>query len=85
MTAITTIFGLVPLALAGATVGGAYIDSLAVVVIGGLTTSTIFTLIALPVWYTTVEDVGSVLARFLPRRLGGAKMRWPKGGVLVGD
>lgn len=68
MTAITTIFGLVPLALAGATVAGAYIDSLAVVVIGGLTTSTIFTLIALPVWYTTVEDLGSVLARLGPRR-----------------
>ncbi len=73
MTAITTIFGLVPLALAGATVAGAYIDSLAVVVIGGLTTSTTFTLLALPVWYTTVEDVGSVLARLGPRpgRLAG--------------
>ena len=68
MTAITTIFGLVPLALAGATVAGAYIDSLAVVVIGGLTTSTLFTLLALPVWYTTVEDVGSVLVRLGPRR-----------------
>ena len=67
MTAITTIFGLVPLALAGATVAGAYIDSLAVVVIGGLTTSTLFTLLALPVWYTAVEDVGSVLARLAPR------------------
>lgn len=84
MTAITTIFGLVPLALAGATVAGAYIDSLAVVVIGGLTTSTIFTLVALPVWYTTVEDVGSVLARMLPRRRGDSRVRWPKGGVLVG-
>ena len=68
MTAITTIFGLVPLALAGATVAGAYIDSLAVVVIGGLTTSTLFTLLALPVWYTTVEDIGSVLVRLGPRR-----------------
>jgi hypothetical protein len=35
--------------------------------IGGLTTSTLFTLVALPVWYTTVEDVGTVLARMLPR------------------
>ncbi len=74
MTAITTIFGLVPLALAGATVAGAYIDSLAVAVIGGLTTSTLFTLLALPVWYTTVEDIGSVLVRLGPRRPGAARV-----------
>ena len=85
MTAITTIFGLVPLALAGATVAGAYIDSLAVVVIGGLTTSTLFTLLALPVWYTTVEDVGSVLGRLLPRSSGRRANHWPQGGVLVRD
>jgi HAE1 family hydrophobic/amphiphilic exporter-1 len=85
MTAITTIFGLVPLALAGATVAGAYIDTLAVVVIGGLSTSTLFTLVALPVWYTTVEDIGSVLARFLPRRASSGRLRWPGRGVLVGE
>ncbi|MEM7307327.1 MAG: efflux RND transporter permease subunit [Planctomycetota bacterium] len=83
MTAITTIFGLVPLALSSATVAGAYIDSLAVVVIGGLTSSTIFTLLALPVWYTAVEDVGSILRRMLPRWLGRGSVRWPRGAVLV--
>jgi len=84
MTAITTIFGLVPLALAGATVGGAYIDSLAVVVIGGLSSSTIFTLVALPVWYTTVEDVGSVLARFFPRPALRPRENEGRRGVLAG-
>lgn len=84
MTAITTIFGLVPLALAGATVAGAYIDALAVVVIGGLATSTLFTLVALPVWYTTVEDVGSLVARLLPQRASGGRVPWPRGGVLLG-
>ena len=68
MTAITTIFGLLPLAFSGFTVATAYIDSLAVVVIGGLASSTFFTLLALPVWYTTVEDIGSVFYRSLPRR-----------------
>ncbi len=63
MTAITTIAGLVPLALRGATVAGATIDSLAVVVIGGLASSTIFTLLALPVWTTLLEDAGTVLRR----------------------
>ena len=75
MTAITTLFGLIPLALSASTVAGAYIDSLAVAVIGGLTTSTLFTLVGLPVWYTMVEDLGSVLLRFFPRR---ARRREPE-------
>lgn len=68
MTALTTLAGLLPLALTGPTVAGAYIDSLAVAVIGGLATSTLFTLVALPVWYTTVEDVAGAVARSLPHR-----------------
>lgn len=68
MTAITTLFGLVPLGMSQFTIAGVYIDSLAVVVIGGLTTSTVFTLLALPVWYATLEDVGLAFLRSLPRR-----------------
>jgi HAE1 family hydrophobic/amphiphilic exporter-1 len=68
MTAISTIFGLIPLALSDFTVATAYIDSLAVAVIGGLSTSTVFTLVGLPVWYTTLEDLGRALARALPKR-----------------
>ncbi len=82
MTAITTLFGLVPLALSGSTVAGTYIDSLAVVVIGGLATSTLFTLVALPVWYTIVEDVLTFVLRLLPRGLEHGKDR-PDRGVLV--
>jgi HAE1 family hydrophobic/amphiphilic exporter-1 len=67
MTAITTIFGLLPLVLSQFTVAGIYVDSMAVVIMGGLASSTIFTLIALPLWYSTLEDVGSVLWRALPR------------------
>jgi HAE1 family hydrophobic/amphiphilic exporter-1 len=68
MTAITTIFGLLPLAVSSATVASAYIDSIAVAVIGGLTTSTVFTLLALPVWYSTLEDTATFVGRLLPRR-----------------
>jgi HAE1 family hydrophobic/amphiphilic exporter-1 len=68
MTAITTMFGLVPLAFSEFTVASAYIDSLAVVVMGGLATSTVFTLIGLPVWYTTLEDWGAAIGRALPKR-----------------
>lgn len=68
MTVITTVSGLIPLAATGATIGGGLmIDSLAIALIGGLIVSTIVTLIALPVWYTIVEDIGALLARSLPR------------------
>ena len=84
MTAITTVFGLFPLILWRATVAGAYIDSLAVAVIGGLVSSTIFTLLALPVWYTTIEDIGAIILRLFPRwRRAEGKLGFPKGGVLV--
>ena len=83
MTAITTIFGLLPLAVARATVAGAYIDSIAVVVIGGLATSTVFTLLALPVWYTTLEDALAAVLRALPHRLGGRTVNFPKDAVLA--
>jgi HAE1 family hydrophobic/amphiphilic exporter-1 len=82
MTAVTTIFGLLPLAVARATVAGAYIDSIAVVVIGGLATSTIFTLLALPVWYTTLEDAGAAFLAALPKRRGTSTIKVPTGSVL---
>jgi len=102
MTAITTVCGLVPLAmspflrrvfislfgieLSQFTVAGVYIESMAVALMGGLISSTIFTLIALPVWYTTVEDGGATLAGLFAglSRRGGA-WAWPRGGVLAGD
>jgi multidrug efflux pump subunit AcrB len=49
-------------------VANAYIDSLAVAVIGGLATSTIFTLLALPVWYSSLEDLLQFFFAALPRR-----------------
>jgi HAE1 family hydrophobic/amphiphilic exporter-1 len=84
MTASTTIVGLIPLVMARATVAGAYIDSIAVAVIGGLATSTIFTLLALPVWYTALEDIGAAALRALPIRSPGRRPKQPEGGVLSG-
>lgn len=55
MTAAATIFALVPMAL-GITGGGVFISQpLAIVVIGGLFTSTLLTLVLVPVLYTLVE------------------------------
>ncbi len=61
MTAITTVVGLVPLALSTFTVMNFLFDSIAIVVMGGLASSTIFTLLALPVWYSLLEDAGAAL------------------------
>ena len=61
MTAATAILGLVPLAVGHSGVGGAYYYPLARTVIGGLTTSTILTLVILPFIYTLVDDVAAWL------------------------
>lgn len=55
MTACATIFALIPMGL-GLTGGGAFISQpLAIVVIGGLVSSTILTLLLVPVLYSLVE------------------------------
>jgi multidrug efflux pump subunit AcrB len=55
MTACATIFALIPMAL-GFTGGGAFISGpLAIVVIGGLLSSTVLTLLLVPVLYSLVE------------------------------
>jgi hypothetical protein len=57
MTAIATILALLPMAL-GLNKAGVFIAGpLAIVVIGGLTTSTILTLLLVPTLYVIVEDV----------------------------
>ncbi|NNU27478.1 efflux RND transporter permease subunit [Isoptericola sediminis] len=56
MTALATIFALTPMAF-GLTGGGAFISQpLALVVIGGLISSTLLTLLIVPVLYTLVES-----------------------------
>jgi HAE1 family hydrophobic/amphiphilic exporter-1 len=57
MTSVTMIFGMLPTALA-LTEGAEIRQGMAVVLIGGLITSTLFTLIVIPVFYTVVDDYG---------------------------
>jgi len=85
MTAITTVCGLAPLTMSQFTVAGVYIDSMAVAMMGGLISSTVFTLIALPVWYTTIEDLGQLLAGLLPTRAVPARLHVPRASVIVGS
>lgn len=63
MTALTTIGGLVPMALGRASLLGIEYAPLGRVVIGGLLTGTVLTLLAVPLLYSLLDD-----ARHLPRR-----------------
>ncbi|WP_092546624.1 efflux RND transporter permease subunit [Actinoplanes derwentensis] len=56
MTALATIFALLPMALGITGAGGFISQPLAVVVIGGLLSSTLLTLVLIPVLYTMVES-----------------------------
>jgi HAE1 family hydrophobic/amphiphilic exporter-1 len=78
MTVITTVVGLTPLGLSEFTVAGVYIQSMAVAMIGGLISSTIFTLIALPVWYTTVEDLSAIALGLFPTSKKRSTPRRPR-------
>ncbi|XVV11753.1 efflux RND transporter permease subunit [Actinoplanes sp. CA-131856] len=76
MTAIATIFALIPMALGLTGEGGFISQPLAIVVIGGLVSSTLLTLVLVPTLYTMVEN------RKEKRR---AKRLAKKGGAPVVD
>lgn len=63
MTTLTTILGLIPLAL-GIGEGAEAQAPMATVVIGGLTTSTILTLVIIPVIYTLFDDISIKLRKY---------------------
>jgi HAE1 family hydrophobic/amphiphilic exporter-1 len=65
MTTLTTILGLVPLAL-GIGAGAEIQAALARVVIGGLTASTLITLLLIPVAYVSAERLSRRVRRALP-------------------
>jgi len=67
MTALCTIIALLPLAL-GLGEGGELEAPLATVVIGGLTASTVITLVLVPVVYTIFDDYGRKISGWIRRR-----------------
>jgi len=73
MTAFATIFALIPLSL-GLSRGGIIIaEELATVVIGGLFTSTLLTLVVIPVVYSLYDDLGRWLRRGRETAAGGVQ------------
>lgn len=63
MTTLATVFAMIPLAL-GLREGGYLLKPLAIAVIGGLTSSTLLTLIVVPVVYSIVDDLQRKLKVF---------------------
>jgi HAE1 family hydrophobic/amphiphilic exporter-1 len=70
MTTMTTVLALVPLAL-GIGEGAELQLPLAVSIIGGLTLSTLLTLVVIPVLYTLTDDFGAWVRGWIQRHGGG--------------
>lgn len=64
MTTLTTVLGLLPLAL-GIGEGSEIQAPLAVTVLGGLTVSTLLTLVVVPVLYSIFEDLSARVVRII--------------------
>ena len=61
MTASTTILGLLPMLIHHPTLAGMYYHGIAIIVAGGLLTSTLMTLLFLPAAYSLLEDSAAAL------------------------
>ncbi|MCY9664167.1 efflux RND transporter permease subunit [Paenibacillus alginolyticus] len=73
MTAGATIMALVPLALGISGEGGLIGKGLGVVVIGGLITSTLLTLVVVPIVYELIESIKNRIGRMFNRKKGNEK------------
>lgn len=63
MTVTTTVLGLVPMLIHHPTLAGIYYHAIAIVLAGGLITSTVITLIVLPSMYTVIEGMAGSARR----------------------
>jgi len=68
MTALTTIFGMLPMAFGDASFVGMPYSGLGRTFVGGLLSSTSLTLVVVPVFYTLLDDAGGRLARLIRGR-----------------
>jgi len=73
MTTMTTICGLVPVTMSGTSSIGLSYTSFGLTLIGGLISSTLFTLLVVPVVYTLLDDLRSSVVAALFRRMGWKK------------
>jgi HAE1 family hydrophobic/amphiphilic exporter-1 len=66
MMTISTIFGMLPVALSR-TDGSEFRNALGILLIGGLISSMLLTLVVVPVFYTLIDDWGASLRRLVTR------------------
>ncbi|MEJ2086787.1 MAG: efflux RND transporter permease subunit [Acidobacteriota bacterium] len=77
MTAMTTIGGMIPLTIQGASSIGLSYKSFGLTLIGGLTTATLLTLLVVPVFYTLFDDARSAVSGLVSSSLRkGRKREW---------
>ena len=75
ITALTTVCGLLPIALSEPSGGGMNFQGLAIGIVGGITVSTFFTLTVVPLSFSLLRDLGSLFANaFLGKPLPWAKV-----------
>lgn len=74
MTAMTTIFGMIPLTVSPPNEMGISYKSFGVTLIGGMTVATILTLLVTPIFYTFFDDARVALNRTLNRAIFGRRM-----------
>ncbi|MCH8273072.1 MAG: efflux RND transporter permease subunit, partial [Candidatus Marinimicrobia bacterium] len=73
MTAFTTIFGLIPMAVGNANLIGLPYAPLGRVMIGGLLSSTALTLVAVPLFYTFFDDLRNTWSKVQVLAFGRGK------------
>jgi HAE1 family hydrophobic/amphiphilic exporter-1 len=81
MTAITTIGGMVPLAIAGRMDSGISYTSFSLTLIGGMATATLLTLLVIPVFYTFFDDVRTAFGAALKRVVLRGRRRVTEAGA----
>lgn len=75
MTALTTVCGLLPIALSEPSGGGMNFQGLAIGIVGGITVATFFTLTVVPLSFSLLRDLGALCANaFLGKPLPWAKV-----------
>ncbi len=70
MTALTTIGGMIPLTVQGASSIGLSYKSFGLTLIGGMTTATLLTLLVVPVFYTFFDDARAAVSGMVKQALG---------------
>ncbi|HEY8380009.1 MAG TPA: efflux RND transporter permease subunit, partial [Nannocystis sp.] len=70
MTVGTTVLGLVPMLIHHPTLAGVYYHAIALILVGGLASSTIMTLVFLPATYSLIDDLARA-GRAVWRRVAG--------------